>query len=55
MIWTVFRLSSWDITAGWNHHPAELAEQQEQILNTFQNKDQFIVVGTRPLDGNCNF
>ena len=27
------------------------AEQQEQILNTFQNKDQFIVVGTRPLDG----
>ena len=36
---------------GWNHDPAELAEQQEQILNTFQNKDQFIVVGTRPLDG----
>ena len=23
---------------GWNHDPAELAEQQEQILNTFQNK-----------------
>ena len=36
---------------GWNHDPAELADQQEQILNTFQNKDQFIVVGTRPLDG----
>lgn len=36
---------------GWNHDPAELAEQQEQILNTFQNKDQFIVVGTRPMDG----
>ena len=34
-----------------DHDPAELAEQQEQILNTFQNKDQFIVVGTRPLDG----
>ena len=36
---------------GWNHDPAELAEQQENILNTFQNKDEFIVVGTRPLDG----
>ena len=36
---------------GWNHDPAELAEQQEQILNTFQDKDDFIVVGTIPLDG----
>ena len=36
---------------GWNHDPAELADQQEQILNTFQNKDQLIVVGTRPMDG----
>ena len=36
---------------GWDHDPAELADQQEQILNTFQNKDQFIVVGTRPMDG----
>ena len=36
---------------GWNHDPAELAEQQENILNTFPNKDKFIVVGTRPLDG----
>lgn len=36
---------------GWNHDPAELAEQQEQILNTFQNKDDFIIVGTRPMDG----
>ena len=36
---------------GWNHDPAELAEQQEYILNTFENKDEFIVVGTRPLDG----
>lgn len=36
---------------GWNHDPAELAEQQEQILNTFQYKDDFIVVGTTPLDG----
>ena len=23
---------------GWNHDPAELAEQQEQILNTFQTR-----------------
>lgn len=36
---------------GWNHDPAELAQQQENILNTFENKDEFIVVGTRPLDG----
>lgn len=36
---------------GWNHDPAELAEQQEQILNTFQYKDDYIVVGTAPLDG----
>ena len=36
---------------GWNHDPAELAEQQENILNTFPNKDKFIIVGTRPLDG----
>ena len=36
---------------GWNHDPAELAEQQEQILNTFQYKDDFIIVGTIPLDG----
>ena len=36
---------------GWNHDLAELAEQQENILNTFPNKDKFIVVGTRPLDG----
>lgn len=36
---------------GWNHDPAELAEQQEQILNTFPNKDRFIVVGTGPMDG----
>ena len=36
---------------GWNHDPAELAEQQENILNTFPNKEEFIIVGTRPLDG----
>lgn len=36
---------------GWNHDVAELAQQQENILNTFPNKDKFIVVGTRPMDG----
>ena len=36
---------------GWNHDPQELTEQQENILNTFQNKDEFIVVGTKPMDG----
>lgn len=36
---------------GWNHDPNELAGQQEQILNTFPNKERFIIVGSRPLDG----
>lgn len=36
---------------GWNHDPAELAEQQELILNTFPDKERFLVVGTRPVDG----
>lgn len=35
---------------GWNHDPAELGQQQEHILNTFDNKERFIVVGTRPVD-----
>ena len=57
MIWTVYLSSSWDTMADLAEKylgttdPAELAEQQEQILNTFQNKEQFIVVGTRPMDG----
>ena len=36
---------------GWNHDPAELAEQQEYILNTFPDKERFLIVGTRPVDG----
>lgn len=39
---------------GWNHDPAELAQQQEHILKTFSNQDRFIVVGTRPLDGSVD-
>ena len=31
---------------GWNHDPAELAQQQEHILKTFSNQEQFIIVGT---------
>ncbi len=31
---------------GWNHDPNELAQQQEHILKTFENQEQFIVVGT---------
>ena len=39
---------------GWNHDPNELAQQQEHILKTFENQEQFIVVGTRPLDGSVD-
>ena len=39
---------------GWNHDPAELGEQQEQILNTFSDKSRFIVVGTRPMDSSVS-
>lgn len=39
---------------GWNHDPNELAEQQEYILKTFSNREKFIVVGTRPLDGSVD-
>lgn len=35
---------------GWNHDPAELAQQQEYILKTFENQEKFLVVGTRPVD-----
>lgn len=39
---------------GWNHDPNELAQQQEHILKTFENQEQFVVVGTRPLDGSVD-
>lgn len=39
---------------GWNHDSAELAQQQEHILKTFSNQEQFIIVGTRPLDGSVD-
>lgn len=40
---------------GWNHDPAELVQQQEKILNTFQNKEKFIVVGANPMDESVDF
>ena len=39
---------------GWNHDPAELASQQEAILNTFPQQDQYIIAGTFPLDGSVD-
>lgn len=39
---------------GWNHDPNELAEQQERIVNTFSNPENFIIVGTRPVDGSVS-
>ena len=28
-----------------------LQSEEENILNTFQDKEEFLVVGTRPMDG----
>ena len=39
---------------GWNHDPAELARQQEAILNTFPQQEQYIIAGTFPLDGSVD-
>lgn len=37
---------------GWNKNPEELIEQQQKVLDTFgANKDKFIIVGVRPMDG----
>lgn len=39
---------------GWSHNPEELAQQQQKILDTFPNKEKFIIVGTRPMDGSVD-
>lgn len=39
---------------GWSHDPEELAQQQQKILDTFPNKEKFIIVGTRPMDGSVD-
>ena len=39
---------------GWNHDPQELIQQQEKVLKTFPNQEQFIIVGVRPFDDSVN-
>lgn len=39
---------------GWSHDPEELAQQQQKILDTFPDKEKFIIVGTRPMDGSVD-
>lgn len=39
---------------GWNHDPQELIKQQEKVLKTFPDQEQFIIVGVRPFDDSVN-
>ena len=39
---------------GWSHDPAELAEQQQAILDTFPSKEQFLIIGAIPIDGSVD-
>ncbi len=40
---------------GWNHDLEELAEQQQKVLDTFgENKDRFLIIGIRPMNGNVS-
>lgn len=40
---------------GWNHDPQELIEQEQKILDTFgKNKENYIIVGLRPMDGSVD-
>lgn len=39
---------------GWNHAPEELVHQQQKILDTFPDKEKFIIVGARSMDGNVD-
>lgn len=39
---------------GWNHDPQELIQQQEKVLKTFQDQEQFIIIGVRPFDDSVN-
>lgn len=39
---------------GWSHDPAELAEQQQAILDTFPSQEQFLNVGAIPIDGSVD-
>nr|WP_027870536.1 hypothetical protein [[Eubacterium] cellulosolvens] len=35
---------------GWNNSPAELAEQYQQILNTYNRQDRYIILGVYPFN-----
>lgn len=39
---------------GWNYDPQELIQQQEKVLKTFPDQEQFIIVGVRPFDDSVN-
>lgn len=39
---------------GWNHDPNELADQQQRILETFTNQDEYIIAGAVPSDGSVD-
>lgn len=39
---------------GWNHDPQELIQQQEKVLKTFPDQEQFIIIGVRPFDDSVN-
>lgn len=39
---------------GWNHDPNELADQIQQILTTFSNQEEYVIVGAVPGDGSVD-
>lgn len=39
---------------GWNHDPNELADQIQQILATFSEQEEYVIVGTAPGDGSVD-
>lgn len=39
---------------GWGNDPEELADQIHLILNTYENSDQYLVLGLHPISGGVN-
>lgn len=39
---------------GWNHDPNELADQIQQILATFSEQEEYVIVGAAPGDGSVD-
>lgn len=39
---------------GWNYDPNELADQVQQILATFSNQEEYVIVGAVPGDGSVD-